>query len=135
MSATAVVDASVVVDALVGRGPRGVVAASAIAEFDSLAAPHLLDVECISAWWGLVRGGFLTRDEIGPVVRRLVAAPIDRLPTWPMGERVAELAGTLTAYEAAYVALAELIDAPLLTADARLARSRGGRCEVRLVGR
>jgi predicted nucleic acid-binding protein len=52
-----------------------------------------------------------------------------------MGERVAELAGTLTAYEAAYVALAELIDAPLLTADARLARSRGGRCEVRLVGR
>lgn len=134
MTTTAVVDASVAVDALVGRGPQGVSAAGVLADFDHLAAPDIIDVECISAWWGLVRGGLMARTEIDTVVRRLVTAPIDRFPAWPMGERIAELSGTITAYDAAYVALAELLEAPLLTADTRLARSHGRRCEVRIVG-
>lgn len=135
ISPAAVVDASVLVDAFVGRGSRGVTAARALADFDHLAAPDLLDVECTSTWWGLVRGGHLAGAEVPALARRLIAAPIQRLPTWPLGERLAELSGSITAYDAAYVALAELLDAPLLTADTRLARARGMRCEVRIVGR
>ena len=133
-SPVAVVDASVLVDALVGRGPRGVTAAMALADFEHLTAPDILDVECISAWWGLTRSGHLAGAEVPSLARRLVAAPIERLPTWPLGERLAELVGSITAYDAAYVALAELLDAPLLTADAGLARSGRSRCEVRVVG-
>ena len=133
-SPVAVVDASVLVDAFVGRGLRGVTAAMALADFEHLAAPDIVDVECVSAWWGLTSGGHLAGAEVPSLARRLVAAPIERLPTWPLGERLVELVGSVTAYDAAYVALAELLDAPLLTADARLARTGHRRCEVRVVG-
>ena len=134
ISPVAVVDASVLVDAFVGRGARGVAAATALADFEHLAAPDILDVECISAWWGLVRGGHLASAEVSSLARRLIAAPIERLPTWPLGERLVECSGSVTAYDAAYLVLAELLDAPLLTADTRLARARASRCEVRVVG-
>jgi predicted nucleic acid-binding protein len=58
---------------------------------------------------------------------------IERYPTRQLVWRAYELRENITAYDAAYVALAEALDCPLVTADARLARSPGIRCEVELV--
>lgn len=131
---SAVVDASVIVDALTSRGERAEGAISALAEFDQLVAPHLLDLECASAWSRLVRGGQISTRAAATCVATLAGAPIDRLPTWPVSERIWELAGSVTPHDAAYLALAETLDVPLLTGDRRLARTWAARCEVRIVG-
>jgi len=55
---------------------------------------------------------------------------ITRHSTFPMLDRVWELRDNLTAYDAAYVALAEAFDCPLVTADARISRAPGLRCSV-----
>lgn len=131
---SAVVDASVMVDALTSRGERAEAAISSLSGFDHLVAPHLLDLECASAWSRLVRGRQLSAQIAADCVATLAGAPIDRLPTWPWSQRLWELTGSVTAYDAAYVVLAEALEIPLLTGDRRLARTRGTRCEVRIVG-
>lgn len=130
---TAVVDASVMVDALTASGARAEAAIGALLDFDYLAAPHLLDLECASAWRRLVHARHLAPREAKTLVGLLARAPIDRIPTWQLGERIWELSGSVTAYDSAYLALAEALDAPLLTADRRLRRAPGARCEVRIV--
>ena len=62
-----------------------------------------------------------------------MALPIRRLPHAPLLPRIWALRDNLTAYDAAYVALAEAIGAPLLTADRKLARAPGIDCEVELL--
>lgn len=121
------------VDALASSGERAECAIAALAEFDHLVAPHLLDLECASAWSRLVRSRKLSSRDAAGCVATLAGAPIDRLPTWPLSERIWSLAGSVTAYDAAYLVLAETLEIPLLTADTRLARARGTRCEVRIV--
>jgi predicted nucleic acid-binding protein len=59
--------------------------------------------------------------------------PLRRYPHGPLLSRIWELRDNLTVYGAAYVALAEALDAPLLTVDARLARAPGVRCQVELL--
>jgi len=59
-----------------------------------------------------------------------VALPIRRFPTGPLMMRAYELRASVTAYDAVYVALAEALECPLLTADGRLARAPGLRCSV-----
>lgn len=130
---SAVVDASVMVDALTSSGERAEVAISALSDFDHLVAPHLLDLECASVWARLVRRRQLSAQAAAGCAATLAGAPIDRLPTWPLSLRLWELTGSLTSYDAAYVVLAEALEIPLLTGDRRLARTRGSRCEVRIV--
>jgi predicted nucleic acid-binding protein len=67
-------------------------------------------------------------------VADLEQVPLTRCPHVPLLHRCWELRHNLTTYDAAYVALAELLDAALLTADRRLARASGIRCEVETVG-
>jgi predicted nucleic acid-binding protein len=67
-------------------------------------------------------------------VSDLVALDMVRLPARPLLERVVELRNTVSAYDAVYVALAELLDATLLTADRRLAAAPGVRCHVEVLG-
>jgi predicted nucleic acid-binding protein len=130
---SAVVDASVIVNALTSSGARAETAIAALSDFDHLVAPHLLDLECASVWARLVRGRQLARRDAAACVMTLAQAPIDRLPTWPLSERIWELTGSVTSYDATYVVLAETLEIPLLTSDRRLARTRGFRCEVRIV--
>lgn len=129
----AVVDASVMVDALSASGERAEAAIAALAEFEHLVAPHLLDLECASAWSRLVRSRQLSASDAATCVATLAGAPIDRLPTWSLSERIWGLRGSVTAHDAAYLVLAETLEIPLLTGDSRLARTRGTRCEVRIV--
>ena len=128
-----VIDASVVVTALADDGPDGERARARLAG-ERLAAPHLIDLEVLSAWRRLAAAGDLDERRAAFARADLRAMPIDRVPHAPLLERCWELRANLTVYDAAYVALAELIGAPLLTADARLAAGPGVTCAVEVLG-
>lgn len=127
-----VIDSSVFVAALADSTPGGDQVRRAVEGVD-LAAPELIDVEVLSALRGLVAAGQLDSDVASRSVIRLGRAPIDRHPHAPLTSRCWELRHNLTPYDAVYVALAENLDAPLLTADARLTRATGPRCDFELL--
>jgi predicted nucleic acid-binding protein len=126
---TTVVDASVVVAALVDRGERGAWAETlAISEW--AVAPQLLPVEVANALRRLVAAGLVSDDAASLAHRDLLDLPMGLVGYASVADRVWELRRTVTAYDACYVALAELLDAPLATLDVRLARAPGLRCQV-----
>lgn len=129
-----VVDASVLAVALVDDGPDGDLARSRLAS-EELAAPALVDLEVTSAWRGLSRGGHLTPRRAALALTDLRDLPLQRVDHVGLLSRCWELRNNLTLYDAAYVALAEAMDAILLTADARLARASGLRCRVEVLAR
>jgi predicted nucleic acid-binding protein len=125
-----VVDTSAVVAALTGRPPVAGLAERLGA--DDLAAPHLLDVELLHALRRLVLGGRLGEDRAADARDDFADLAIARYGHTALADRVWELRAGLTAYDATFVALAELLDAPLVTCDARLARAPGHRARVEL---
>jgi predicted nucleic acid-binding protein len=126
---TVVVDASAVVAALVDGGPDGRWAATELAR-ETLAAPHLMPVEAANILRRAVIVGDLSIDVASLAHADLVQLPVELFPYEPQAERVWELRDNLTAYDAWYVALAELLDASLVTLDERIARAPGLRCKV-----
>lgn len=66
-------------------------------------------------------------------LRHLASFPIRRMPLAPLLQRMWQLRGNVTAYDAAYVALAERLDAPLVTSDGKLATASGPRCTFDLI--
>jgi predicted nucleic acid-binding protein len=130
---TLVTDASVVVSALVDAGRGGGTARAALGADDDLLAPALLDVEVVHALRGRVLGKKLDTRLAGRAVADLATLPIRRLDSVPLLDRIWQLRGAITAYDAAYVALAEVFSAVLVTADARLVRANGPRCEFHLL--
>lgn len=125
-----VVDASLVVAALTVDGDVGDWARSELL-CDGLHAPHLMPIEAANVLRRGVLAGRLTEEVAGLAHAELVDLPIVGFPYAPIASRVWELRGNLTAYDAAYVALAELLDMPLVTLDSRLARAPGVECVVR----
>jgi predicted nucleic acid-binding protein len=130
---TLVADASATVIALVDGGSWGEEARAALAS-DQVVAPALLDVEVVQALRGRVLGGKLDAGTAAEAVTDLGLLPVRRLDSVPLLARVWELRHDVTAYDAAYVALAEVFDAVVLTADARLAKADGVRCAFRVLG-
>jgi predicted nucleic acid-binding protein len=127
-----VVDASVVLEVLLGT-PAGLgLRERLLADDEVLCAPHLVDLEVTQVLRRYVVAGEVSAARGAQAVADLVDMPIERFSHEPLVGRVWELRGHLTAYDAAYVALAEALRAPLLTRDARLARARGHRAEVEL---
>lgn len=86
-------------------------------------APHLIDIEVVSAIRRLERMGRLTRDRAAEALEDLRDLAIRRYPHLGLIERIWQLRHNVTTADAAYIALAEALDAPLITADARLARA------------
>jgi len=127
-----VVDASVIVTALADDGPDGARHRARLAG-ERLAAPHLLDVEVVSAWRRRAAGGALDERRMQLARDDLRSLPVRRVSHMPLLERCWELRANLTTYDAAYVALAELIDAPLVTLDSRLADAPGPRCTIEVL--
>jgi predicted nucleic acid-binding protein len=123
-----VIDASVLVNALlVNRSARSRLAA------ESLQAPELIDAEVLSVLRRLVLAGKL---QDGAALQALTVAHqlgLRRYVSRALWRRAWELRLNLSAYDALYVALAEQLQVPLLTADARLARAPGLRCCVELI--
>ena len=85
--------------------------------------PHLCDLELASALGRLVRRRFAGADRARAALRQYLELPIERLSHLPFLDRVFEMRDNFTAYDAVYVALAEAFEAPLHTADGRLARA------------
>lgn len=124
----AVVDASVLVAFYASDDPRRATVATRLAVGDMLFAPAHLDAEIVSALRGLSRPNPTLRTAVPGALRHLATFPIRRMPLAPLLQRIWELRDNLTAYDAAYVALAERLDGPLLTCDAKLAGANGPRC-------
>ena len=127
-----VVDASVVVTALADDGPDGDRARARL-RGERLAAPHLLDLEVLSAWRRLGAAGALDDRRATLAIEDLRGLRIDRVPHGPLLERCWDLRENQTVYDAAYVALAEHTQSLLVTADRRLASAPGSRCEIELL--
>ena len=125
-----VVDASVVVEALVSGAQAGDRARDALAGAEQLVAPHLLDVEVVSGLRRLEGSKAIPQDLAAASVMQLGRLPIDRFPHQPFLDRMWALRDTVSAYDAAYIALAEAVELPLATLDARMARAPGIRCDV-----
>ncbi|MGQ4271020.1 type II toxin-antitoxin system VapC family toxin [Nocardiopsis changdeensis] len=125
-----VIDNSALVEMLVVAGPVGSAVAARVSKAEVLCAPYLLDTEIMSALLGLARGGKITSGQADTAMAAYDRLPIDRYGTLPLWPRVKVLRANLSAYDATYVALAEALGAPLVTSDARIARSGAARCPV-----
>jgi len=122
-----VIDAGVVVAALVDGGPTGDWAVRQLMA-GSLAAPHLMPVEVANILRRACLAGDITDDVAALAHEDLQHLAVELVPYHPFAERVWELRGAVTAYDAWYVALAEALGAPMATLDARLTRATGPRC-------
>lgn len=127
---TLVVDASAVVAALVDAGPDGTWAEELLASHD-LAAPHLMPVEVANILRRAAAAGQVSGDIASLAHGDLLALRVDLFPYEPFADRVWDLKENVTAYDGWYVALAEALDAPLVTLDTRMPRASGPRCAFR----
>jgi predicted nucleic acid-binding protein len=120
-----VADASAVVELLLGgrRGRAVEVHLSAVQ--GHIHAPALIDAEVTQALRKLVERRTIDEPRGRASVEMLQALPIERVSLQPLLPRMWALRGNLTAYDAAYVALAEGLDCPLLTFDQRVAGAPG----------
>ena len=127
-----VTDASVLVVAIADDGVDGDRARSRL-RGEQLAAPELVDLEVASVLRKLVSKGDLELRRAELALADLVALPLARAAHLPLLARAWELRANLTVYDAAYVALAEALSSPLVTADSRLAQAPGLRCPVEVL--
>ena len=128
---TLVIDASVVVAALVDSGPVGTWADSLLGR-DDLIAPHLLPVEVANALRSAAMADRISSDTASLAHGDLVQLSALLLPYEPFADRAWALRENVTPYDAWYVAVAETFDAPLATLDSRLAKAPGPRCAFTL---
>ena len=128
-----VVDASTLIEALLQTTAAAAVVRRLLDPLETLHAPHLLDVEIAHVLRRYVASGDITGERGRVALTDLTDFPLQRYPHEFLLGRVWELRGNLTAYDAVYVALAEALDAPLITRDRRLAASPGHRARIELV--
>lgn len=128
-----VLDASVLVEFLTG----GEFADSSRQRIESspgwLWAPYLVDAEVGHALRGEVRAGELSAKAAREALRDLMEMRLQRVSHHLLAERAWELRENVSFYDALYVALAEQLEAPLVTLDSRLSRAPGLRAEIELV--
>ena len=125
-----VIDASAVIELLLG-GERGRPVERWLVDHEGqLHAPALLDLEATQALRRLVSAGHVAEPRGRAAVEILQDLPVDRHASTALLPRIWELRGNLTAYDAAYIALAEALACPLLTYDTRIAEAPGLRVEV-----
>lgn len=124
---TLVVDASLVVSALVDGGITGSWAESLLAG-EPLSAPHLMPVEAANVLRRAAAAGEISADVAAMAHTDLLDLRVELFPYAPFATRVWELRDNLTSYDAWYVALAEFLGSPVATLDIKLARAAGPRC-------
>jgi predicted nucleic acid-binding protein len=126
-----VLDASVVLEVLLQTTAGRPLTPRLFADAESLHAPHLLDVEVAQVLRRFCARGALTAARADDALDDLLGLPITRYAHDLLLRRAWELRENLTAYDAVYVALAEALEAPLLTRDRRLAAApHAARVEV-----
>jgi predicted nucleic acid-binding protein len=128
-----VVDSSAVLEALAARDPAPNLVERLAADGD-LHAPHLIDTEILYALRRMLRRGQISAERAHDARTDVTDLTLVRYPHEPLNDRVWELRENLTAYDATFVALAEALDVPLVTCDARLAAAPGSRARIEVYG-
>ena len=128
-----VLDASAVLELLLRSSGAPAVAARIVSPRQTLHAPHLLDLEVAQVLRRYCAARVISDERAAMALEDLRALDLQRYPHEPMLDRIWQLRENLTAYDAAYVALAEALDATLLTFDARLSRAPGNGARVELL--
>lgn len=129
-----VVDTSAIIGVLAGQPQVPQLVDRLISDGD-LHAPHLLDVEFQHALRRLVVARTMSDERAADARTDFVALTIIRYPHVSLADRMWELRHNVTAYDAAFLALAEALDAPLVTCDGRLARAPGHAASVEVFPR
>ncbi len=129
----AVIDASVLAAFYAADDSRHALVAERLKVGDALFAPAHLDAEIVSALRGMARRNRVLERAVPRALTHLAGFPIRRMPLPPLLERMWELRNNVTAYDAAYIALAERLGAVLITCDARLATASGPTCTFDLI--
>ena len=127
-----VVDASVLVVALADDSRDGDIARARL-RGEELAAPELVDLEVVSVLRKQLVAGIIPMRRAELALRDLTEIPLQRAPHLALLQRCLELRDNVTVYDAAYIALAELLGATMLTADARLSRASGPLCAIEVL--
>lgn len=128
-----VVDASALLDVLLNTISADRVSDQLFGSGETLHVPHLIDLEVAQVLRRYAASGALTADRGVEALRDLTDFPLIRYPHDLLLPRIWELRHNLTAYDAAYVTLAETLEAPLVTRDAALAAARGHAATVELL--
>lgn len=126
-----VVDASILANVVGDDGDDGRQARGEVRRAGDVAAPDLVDVETVAVLRKRWLAGTISDRRFAAAVDELESIDLDRYPTLPFMRRAFELRSNVTAYDATYVALAEVLDCDLLTGDKRLAAATGARCSIR----
>ena len=127
-----VVDASVLATALGDDGDDGRRARNRLTG-ERLSAPELIDLEVASVFRRLCAAEKLDPARAAQALTDLEVLRLDRVPHRSLVRRCWELRHNVTAYDAAYIALAEILDATLVTADQRLTNAAGATCAFELL--
>lgn len=126
-----VVDTSAVLQALAAHDPApGLV--EHLARDGDLHGPHLIDTEVLHALRRMTMNGAISDERAMDARSDFAELTLVRYPHQPLSDRVWALRHNLTAYDATFIALAETLDAPLITCDARLASAPGHTAHVEL---
>ncbi len=129
-----VIDASVIVPSLVDEGDFGQHARDRLTGISDQAAPHVLDIEVAHALRRLsIVQGVLEAERAQAALDDLADLSLIRYPHGGLLSRAWELRHTVSTYDGVYVALAEALECVLVTANARLAKAPGIRCEVEVL--
>jgi predicted nucleic acid-binding protein len=128
-----VADASAVLEMLLRTPLGGSCAERLLGPGEVLGAPHLLDVEVAQVLRRFAAAGNLNEERGREALHDLADLPLIRYAHEPFLQRIWQLRDSLSAYDAAYVALAEALDAPLVTCDGRLKRARGHGARIDLI--
>ena len=128
-----VLDASAAVEIV--RDPAAAAKFRQTFGFRMLHAPHLIDLEVLQVFRRFTQSGEVSSSDASEALDYFRMLFIRRHSHQPLFARIWQLRENLTAYDAAYVALAEALDAPLVTFDSRLARSSGHRATIELLAR
>lgn len=126
-----VVDASVLAPAIVDAGTDGDTVRARL-RGETIAGPDLLRIEVLAVIRKHLIAGALTTAQANDAVEDVLDLPVSVFPSAPLLRRAWSLRDHVTVYHACYVALAEALDCPLLTADTRLVNAPGTSCTVEL---
>ena len=128
-----VVDASAIIDVLLRTPVALAVEDRLFASGETLLAPQLIDLEVAQVLRRYAATGEIAAERAGVALADFMDFPMARYPHSDLLPRIWELRANLTAYDAAYVALAEAFETPLLTRDRKLASVPGHRAQIELV--
>jgi predicted nucleic acid-binding protein len=128
-----VIDASAALELLLASPSGARVASKVFSETESICAPHLIDLEVAQVLRRYTLSGDLEPSRAAEALQDFLDLPIERYPHDLFLTRIWQMRHNVTAYDAAYIALAEALDAVLLTTDVRLASAPGHDAQVEAV--